>query len=86
MANAQVTSKGHIGTWGNGLALRLTKPIASAAGVTHGSPVRVVVLPGRIVIELTPEPTLDDMLAAFDPQRHGSEAMAFAPVGRERIE
>ena len=28
-------------------------------------------------------PALEAMLAAFDPERHGGEAMAFAPVGNE---
>ena len=70
-------------TWGNGLALRFTKPMAAAAGVADGTPVRVSVEPGRIVIETQLEPTLEDMLAAFDPQRHAGEAMAFAPVGVE---
>jgi antitoxin MazE len=45
------TSFGQISTWGKGLALRLTKPMAKAAGVTDGTPVRVIVKPGRIVIE-----------------------------------
>ncbi len=70
-------------TWGNGLALRFTKPMAAAAGVVDGTPVRVTVEPGRIVIETQAEPTLDDMLAAFDPKRHGGEVMSFAPVGVE---
>ncbi len=70
-------------TWGNGLALRFTKPMAAAAGVVDGTPVRVSVEPGRIVIETQAEPTLDDMLAAFDPKRHGGEVMSFAPVGVE---
>ena len=79
------TSHSQISAWGNGLALRLTKPMAKTAGVTEGTPVRVVVEPGRIVIEADTEPTLDAMLAAFDPKRHGGEAMAFAPVGVERL-
>ena len=77
------TSHSHISTWGNGLALRLTKPMAKAAGVADGTPVRIVVKPGRIVIEAETEPSLDAMLASFDPKRHGGEAMAFAPVGVE---
>lgn len=72
-----------ISAWGNGLALRLTKPMAKAAGVADGSPVRVTVKPGRIVIETEVDPTLEQMLAAFDPKKHGGEAMADAPVGRE---
>jgi antitoxin MazE len=72
-----------ISAWGNGLALRLTKPMAKNAGVAEGSPVRVTVKPGRIIIETETEPTLDQMLAAFDPKKHGSEVMADNPVGKE---
>ena len=77
------TSHSQISAWGNGLALRLTKPMAKAAGVTADTRVRIIAMPGRIVIEADAEPTLDAMLAAFDPKRHGGEAMAFAPVGVE---
>ncbi len=72
-----------ISVWGNGLALRLTKPMAKTAGVVDGSPVRVIVKPGRIVIELETEPSLEQMLAAFDPIKHGGEVMADAPCGVE---
>lgn len=72
-----------ISAWGNGLALRLTKPMAKAAGVVDGTPVRVIVKPGRIVIETETEPGLEQMLAAFDPVKHGGEIMADAPRGVE---
>lgn len=29
------------------------------------------------------KPQLPDMLAAFDPKRHGGELMAFRPLGKE---
>jgi antitoxin MazE len=77
------TSMGQISAWGNGLALRLTKPMARTAGVTDGTPVRVIVKPGRIVIEAETEPTLEQMLAAFDPKKHGGESMADGAVGVE---
>lgn len=77
------TSVSQISAWGNGLALRITKPMAKAAGVSSGSQVRVIVKPGRIVIESDAEPTLEDMLAKFDPKRHGGEVMADAPRGVE---
>ncbi len=77
------TSAAQISAWGNGLALRLTKPMARTAGVAEGSSVRVTVKPGRIVIETEVEPTLDQMLAAFDPKKHGGEVMADRPVGKE---
>lgn len=77
------TSVGQISAWGNGLALRLTKPMAKTAGVADGSPVRVTVKPGRIVIETEVEPTLEQMLAAFDPKKHGGEVLAGRAVGKE---
>ena len=57
--------------------------MAKAAGVTDGTPVRVIVKPGRIVIEPETEPDLEQMLTAFDPKKHGGEVMADAPVGVE---
>jgi antitoxin MazE len=77
------TSAAQIRAWGNGLALRLTKPMAKTAGVTEGSSVRVTVKPGRIIIETEAEPTLDQMLAAFDPKKHGGEVMAGGAAGVE---
>jgi antitoxin MazE len=77
------TSIGQISAWGNGLAFRLTKPMAKTAGVTDGTPVRVIVRPGRIVIETETEPTLEQMLAAFDPKKHHGESMAGGSVGVE---
>jgi antitoxin MazE len=77
------TSAAQIRAWGNGLALRLTKPMAKTAGVTEGSSVRVTVKPGRIIIETEAEPTLNQMLAAFDPKKHGGEVMAGGATGVE---
>jgi len=77
------TTASRISAWGNGLALRITKPMASTAGVAEGSPVRVTAEPGRIVIETETRPTLEDMLAAFDPKKHGGEAMAGGALGDE---
>lgn len=77
------TALSQISAWGNGLAFRLTKPMAKVAGVTEGSQIRVTVNPGRIVIETEAEPTLEQMLAAFNPKKHGGEAMADRAVGTE---
>jgi antitoxin component of MazEF toxin-antitoxin module len=73
-----------VNQWGNGLALRLTKAVAKTAGVKLGTAVRIVAQPGRIIIERSEQdPTLEEMLASFDPKRHSGEAMALQPVGRE---
>lgn len=70
--------------WGTSLGLRITKAIAKVAGVEANSQVTITAQPGRIVIESFPaRASLDDMLARFDPARHGGELMAFAPVGKE---
>jgi antitoxin MazE len=72
--------------WGNGLGLRITKTLANAAGVDANSPVTITVEPGRIIIETAPKKiSLATMLASFDPKRHGGEAMAFAPLGKEAM-
>lgn len=82
MAHQEIETS--INTWGNGLALRLSKLIAKTAGISDGTLVRVIAEPGRIVVEATDRrPTLDEMLTAFDKKRHGGELMAFAPVGKE---
>lgn len=78
-----VTVSTRISSLGNGLAVLLTEPMAEAAGLAVGTPVRVLATPGRIVIEVDAESTLDQKLAAFDPKRHGGELMADAPVGSE---
>jgi antitoxin MazE len=70
--------------WGNGLGFRITKPLAEAAGIDLNTVLSVSAQPGRIIIEArTGRPSLDEMLAAFDPKRHGGEAMPLRPVGRE---
>ena len=73
-----------VNQWGNGLAVRINKSVAKAAGVSEGSQVRISAQAGRIVIEkCVKKPSLEEMLAGFDPQRHGGEVMAFKPVGVE---
>lgn len=75
------TKKSKVNAWGNGLAVRLTKQMAKTAGVTKGSPVRITSTSGRIVVEARTETTLKQMLLAFNPEKHGGEVMACAPVG-----
>lgn len=65
------------------LDLRSTNPIAKTPRVTDGSRVRVIVMRGRIFIEYQTEPTLEQMLAAFNPDKHGREVIADAPRGME---
>lgn len=60
----------------NRLGLRITKPMASAAGMDANSLARITVDSGRIIIETVPKKvSLTDMLARFDLKKHGGEAM-----------
>lgn len=72
--------------WGNNLGVRLPQAVAREAHLHADQQVRIVVENGRVVIEpLTPhELSLEERLQRFDPERHGGEAMATAPVGSER--
>jgi len=72
--------------WGNNLGVRLPAAVARAAHLRADQRVRVSVEDGLIVIHPADESslTLEQRLARFDPERHGGEAMASAPVGAER--
>jgi antitoxin MazE len=73
--------------WGNSLAVRIPSTIARSAHFAVGQSVSVST-EGRAVI-LTPiinaELTLAQKLAAFDPAKHGGEALQTPPVGSEAI-
>jgi antitoxin MazE len=71
--------------WGNGLAVRITAPVAKAARFARGSPVIVEVVEGGVMVRRAGKPklTLAQKLKAFDPKLHGGEAMASGRVGAE---
>ena len=74
-----------IQTWGNGLAVRITAPMAKAAHVARGTPVTLEVVPEGFLVRVggKPKMTLAQKLKAFDPALHGGEAMATGRVGAE---
>ena len=71
--------------WGNGLAVRLTAPIARAARLTQGTAVSVEVVDEGVLLRVTGEPKLSlaQKLKAFDPQAHGGEVAASGRLGVE---
>jgi antitoxin MazE len=71
--------------WGNGLAVRITAPVAKAARLTRGQPVTIEVVKQGVLIRPAGKPrlTLAQKLKAFDPKIHGGEAMATGLVGKE---
>lgn len=71
--------------WGNGLAVRITAPVAKAAHFARGLPITVEVVEGGVLLRPAgaPKLTLAQKLKAFDPARHGGEVMAGGRVGAE---
>jgi len=71
--------------WGNGLAVRITAPIAKAARFSQGLPITVEVVEEGILIRPAGKPrlTLAQKLKAFDPKIHGGEAMMSGRAGAE---
>lgn len=71
--------------WGNGLAVRITAPVAKAARFTRGLPIHVEVVDGGVFLRTAGKPklTLTQKLKVFDPAIHGGEVMATGRVGAE---
>jgi antitoxin MazE len=82
---ATVTADQTIQEWGNGLGVRITAPIAKAARFTRGTPIKVEVVEGGVLLRVIGKPrlTLAQKLKAFDPAAHGGEVMATGRVGPE---
>ncbi|MDP2784159.1 MAG: AbrB/MazE/SpoVT family DNA-binding domain-containing protein [Sulfurimicrobium sp.] len=73
--------------WGNNLGVRLPAAVAREAHLHVDQRVRIFVRDGQVVIMPVAEaqPTLEQRLASFDPERHGGEAMMTGQsVGAER--
>ncbi|NHZ94988.1 AbrB/MazE/SpoVT family DNA-binding domain-containing protein [Massilia sp. CCM 8734] len=73
--------------WGNSLAVRIPAAIARSARFTVGQPVEVSLQDEGVVVKCigAPKLSLAQKLDAFDPARHGGEAMATGPVGVEVV-
>ena len=71
--------------WGNSLAVRIPAAVARSARFKVGQPVEVSAQDSNVLVKAIGEPrlTLAQKLAAFDPARHGGEAMAAGRVGKE---
>lgn len=71
--------------WGNGLGVRITAPVAKAARLARGTPIKVEVVEGGIFVRVSGKPKLSlaQKLKAFDPAKHGGEVMVTGPVGKE---
>lgn len=79
--------KAEISKWGNSLAIRIPKTIASESRLSEGSAVEIAVEDGRLV--LTPvsgrEYTLDELLAGVTRSNVHEEIDFGRPAGKERL-
>lgn len=73
--------------WGNSLAIRIPSSLARSVGFRVGGPVEIT--PHESGVLVTPKGdvrlSLAQKLDAFDPKLHGGEAMATAPIGKEKL-
>lgn len=71
--------------WGNSLAVRIPAAIARKVHFVAGQPVEVSTDDFGVVVHRkgSPKLTLEQRLAAFDPAKHGGEAMASGRIGAE---
>ena len=57
MSNSPVRVEQTVQTWGNGLAVRLTAPVARAAHLARGVPISVEVVEGGVFLRIARKPT-----------------------------
>lgn len=71
--------------WGNSLAVRIPAAVARSARFSVGVPVELSLEPTGLLIRPVggPQLSLEQKLAAFDPELHGGEAMIHEPAGAE---
>jgi antitoxin MazE len=76
-----------IKAWGNGLGMRITASLARAAHIQSGTPVMVEAVDEGLLVRVIGKPkrTLEDRLAAYDPNRPGGQFVGDGLVGVERF-
>ena len=85
MGTATIRAEQTIQEWGNGLAVRLTAPIARAANLVQGTSVVVEVVDEGVMLRVIGKPklTLAQKLKTFDPATHCGEVAVSGRVGAE---
>lgn len=79
---ATVSADQVIQEWGNGLAVRITAPVARAARFTRGLPIKVEVVEGGVFLRAAGKPqlTLAHQPKSFDWRLRGARAHACKQV------
>lgn len=71
--------------WGNSLALRIPRSLALEVGLSTESPVELILVEGRLVVEPVAEevPSLEELIAQITPENRHGETDWGPPVGKE---
>jgi antitoxin MazE len=79
--------RGEISKWGNSLALRIPKALASESRLVEGSVVEIAVEGGRIVVTPAADPdySLEELLAGVTKSNIHGEVDFGRPVGKEGL-
>jgi len=72
--------------WGNSLALRIPKPLASECGLEENTPVDIHVENHKlIIIPVRKQYSLEELLAEVTPENIHTEVSTSGPVGKELL-
>lgn len=72
--------------WGNSLALRIPKPLASECGLEENSAVDIHVENHQlIIIPVRKQYSLEELLAEVTPENIHTEVSTGSPVGKELL-
>ena len=79
--------KTEISKWGNSLALRIPKAVASEVNLSEGSEVTVAAIDGRLVVTPVTDRRykLEELLSAVSKSNVHSEVDLGRPVGNEQL-
>jgi antitoxin MazE len=84
-ATEQDTATLTVQQWGNSLAVRIPAALAKKVKFVVGQPVEISIDDLGVVVHRkgSPKLTLNQRLAAFDPEKHGGEVMVSGRIGAE---
>ena len=76
--------RARVSRWGNSLAIRLPREVASRAEVAEGTEIEITLEDRRIVVRPMPTaPTLEELVDAITDEHRHEETDWGGPVGRE---
>lgn len=71
--------------WGDDLVLHIPAKLAKEQKLSAGQLVDIHLRPSADSVQSNTLPPLEQLLAQFDPKKHGGEAMTTTPIGVEEM-